>query len=687
MSSIRSFIAPRAAVPSARHALALAVAVLATSGASAQTSGDAPAPTVLAPIAVTGNPLASETPASPVTVLTGDTLVLRRGSSLGETLNGLPGVSSTYFGPNANRPVVRGLDGDRVRVLGNGGAALDASSLSFDHAVPLDPLIVDRVEVLRGPGALLYGGSAVGGVVNALDNRVPGEPINGASGSVEGRVGGAARERSGAALIEGGNGRFAIHADVFERRTDDLRVPSHRPIEDGVTLDETTRVRNSASDTWGGALGGSLFFDGGYTGLAVDTYDSTYGITAEPDVHIQMKRDHVRWVGELSPAGGWVRKWKAQLNATDYEHKEIEGSSEIGTVFDTSGGEFRLEAEHRPIGRVKGVIGAQVENHDFSALGEEAFVPSTRTKKQALFALEELPWAAGTTSAGLRVERVQVSSQGDADAASPQFGPAGERRFSLKSASLAHVVPLNPAWTVTGTLSHTERAPTSFELYANGVHAATGVYERGDTTLGIESGRNLDLALQWKDGANHLRLGGYVSRFSRFIALESTGTDVVVEGAPVPLYTFSPVRARMHGLELEGQQRLLDRGVALDVTGKLDYTLGSNADTGEPLPRLAPLRATVGLEAKQGDWAGRVEVDHAARQDRVPATDRPTPSYSLVNLSVSRAFDFSGSRALAFVKLTNIGNELAYNATTTESIRSLVPLPGRAVQVGVRASF
>ena len=189
---------------------------------------------------------------------------MRRGSSLGETLDGLPGVSSTYFGPNANRPVIRGLDGDRVRILSNAGASLDASSLSYDHAVPIDPLIVDRIEVLRGPGALFYGGSAVGGVVNALDNRIPRAPLTGLSGSAEVRLGGANRERGGAAVLETGNGQFAVHADVFGRDTSDQRVPRYTPVEDGEPLGRSSRVRNSASETRGGSLGGSLFFgDGG----------------------------------------------------------------------------------------------------------------------------------------------------------------------------------------------------------------------------------------------------------------------------------------------------------------------------------------------------------------------------------------------------------------------------------------
>ncbi len=664
--------------------LACALGLGVTCAAQAQTQ----APTVLAPVVVTGNPLASDTPATPVSVLAGDALVLRRGTSLGESLNGLPGVSSTYFGPNANRPVIRGLDGDRVRVLGNGGASVDASSLSFDHALPVDPLIVDRIEVLRGPGALLYGGSAVGGVVNTLDNRIPKERLAGPTGTAELRLGGAERERGGAAVLETGNERFAVHADVFGRQTSDMRVPRHVPVENGVPLDATTRIRNSASRTQGGAVGASMFFDHGQLGLAADTYDSRYGIVAEPDVTIRMKRDQLRVAGEARRADGPWRALRVQLNGTRYAHDEVEGSGAIGTTFKSQGTELRLEAEHAPtVGGLRGVLGMHVEDADFSALGEEAFVPNTRTRKQAVFAFEELPWAGGTLSAGLRLERVTVSSEGDASPAMGPFGAAAERGFSLRSASVSQVFKLTPQWLLTTAFSLTERAPTSFELYANGVHAATGVYERGDTALGKERGGNLDLSVQWKDGANHLRVGAFSTRFSRFISLEATGSDEVVDGEAVPLYAFRAVRARLNGVEVEGKQRVRDQPLALDVTGKIDLTRGTNTNSGEPLARVAPLRALMGLDMGAGPWAGRLELDHAARQARVPATDRATEGSTRVNLSVSRRFEVAGSHALWFLNLTNLGNERAYSASTTQSLRDLVPLPGRGLKTGVRLAF
>ncbi|MEO7057048.1 MAG: TonB-dependent receptor [Caldimonas sp.] len=651
------------------------------------------AQTTLAPVVVTGNPVGSTELASPVTVLSGDELVLRRGSSLGETLKAEPGVSTTYFGPNANRPVIRGLDGDRVLILSNAGASFDASSLSFDHAVPIDPLVVERIEVLRGPGALLYGGSAVGGVVNAIDNRVPKYSLSGVSGAAELRLGGAESERGGAALVEAGNGAFAFHADVFGRKTSDLVVPRYTPVEaDGTVLDPTRRIRNSAAQTEGGSIGGSATFRSGYVGTAVDTYDSRYGTVAEQGVTIHMKRDHLALAGEVRDLGGLFRTVRAQINDTRYQHEEIDGTGAIGTTFKTRGTDLRVEAEHAPIGPFKGVLGAQVENVSFSALGEEAFVPTTATHRRALFLVEAMATPFGTLNAGLRVERVGVSSAGDADPVEPRFGPAAERRFTLQSASIGDVYKLTPDWSLSGTFSSSARAPTSFELFADGVHAATGAYERGDSTLGIERGNNVDVALQWKSGHDHLRLGAFAARFSRFISLEASGATFSAPGNggavdSFPEYVFKPVRASLRGIEFEGGHRLVDRGWTLDVTARLDATRATDLDSGQPLPRIAPLRARIGFEAGRGDWRAGIELEHAARQNRVPADDVATAGYDIVNLSLSRRVSMFGADAFWFVKADNLGDKLAYSASTVETIRGLVPLPGRAVKTGIRVSF
>jgi iron complex outermembrane receptor protein len=581
-------------------------------------------------VIVTGNPLRSADVTTPSSVLSGTGLVLRRGGSLGETLDGLPGVSSSYFGPNANRPVIRGQDGDRIRVLSNAGAALDASSLSFDHAVPIDPLVVERIEVLRGPAALLYGGSAVGGVVNAIDNRIPKARIDGVSGALEARVGGAAGERAVSAVVETGGNGFALHADAFGRRTDDLRVPAFdRPLDDGST-ERRTRVANSASRASGGAVGGSLVWDRGYLGASVDTYRNDYGIVAEDDITIEMRREKLALAGEVRMPDAFITTLRGQAASTDYQHQEIEGDGSVGTTFKTRGSDARVEAVHKALsigaGRLEGTIGGQVESSRFSALGEEAFVPSTRTRQSAAFLVER--WTLGQgghLSAGMRAERVRVQSDGDAEGAGAQFGPAQVRSFSPGSASLGAVLNLSPQWQLSSHWAYTERAPTSYELYANGVHAATSAYERGDPQQALERGRNLDVALGWKGGDHNFKVSVFDSRFSNYIALQATGEPDFVddEGGTVPIFAFRGVRARLYGLELEGTWRAWTGVRTVDIDAKLDLVRGSNEDSGEALPRLGrgPARERTDPRAVHG--YGNCELDAGQPVGRLHAEHGP----------------------------------------------------------------
>ncbi len=647
-------------------------------------------------VVVTGNPLGRDSLAQPASVLSGVGLSVRRAGTLGETLDGLPGVAASGFGPNSSRPVIRGLDGDRVRLLDNGGASVDASSLSFDHAAATDPLVTERIEVLRGPAALLYGGSATGGVVNSIDNRIPRAPATGLSGRAELRLGGAAAERSGAAVLEGGAGRWAWHADVFGRRANDLRVPRYTPVEDGTELDPTERVRNSASRSSGGAVGGGWVSDRGYLGASVETSRNRYGVTVEPDVFIRMQRDRLALAGEWRALPGPLTQITAQASHTRYQHEEVEGSGAVGTTFKSSGDDLRLQARHAPLGPLTGVVGLQTENMDFSALGEEAFVPGTRTRSAALFALEEMNAGPAVLGFGARLERVRVASEGDApDATELRFGAATERRYSPRSAALSARVGGDQGWQASVSAGHTERAPAYYELYADGVHIATAAYERGDPTLPVERSRHAELGLGWTSGPHHVKASLFSTRFSRFISLDATGVDIVVPGEAgepdslVPEYAFRAVRARLQGFEFDGRTRVMGAagaGLALDLTAGLDGVHGDNLDSGEPLPRLAPLRLRAGVEAQGAGWRLGLGVRHDARQRRVPATDTATPGHTRVDLWASGDLPL-GNQTTWFAKLANLGDTLAYNAATIATMRGLSPAAGRALTVGLRARF
>lgn len=664
--------------------LAPGLLALAAAAAAAQT-----APTVL----VTANPLGSERIVQPSHVLAGEGLALRRAGTFGETLDGLPGVASTAFGPNAGRPVLRGLDGDRVRLLDNGGASVDASSLSFDHAFALEPLVAERVEVLRGPAALLYGGSATGGVVNVIHNRVPRAPIEGLAGRAELRAGGAASERAGVAVLEGGAGRLAWHADAFGRRTRDLRVPRFTPVEGGEALEPSERVRNSAARAEGGALGAGWVGEAGHLGAALETYRNRYGVTSEEDVTIRMQRERGVVSGQWRRPGAAIDGLAFEASRTRYRHEEVEGGGEVGTTFASRGDELRAELRHAPIaalGGLRGAFGVQAEDLRFSALGEEAFVPGTRTRSTALFVLEEITRGALTLSGGVRVERARVASDGDVPGAGEErFGAARERRFTPRSAALGARFGFAPAWEVSGGVQRVQRAPASYELYANGLHLATAAFERGDPDLGLERSTQIELGLRFAHGASSVALQLHRTRFANFIALDATGATVTLPGeggepdVEVPEYAFGGVRARLSGIEIEGRLRLLERPATLDLLLAADALRGDNLARGEPLPRIAPRRVRMGLEGRLGAWRGGIEVSEVARQTRVPATDSATPGYTRVDLWAGWQLPLPGE-ALLFARVLNAGDELAYSATTIATLRGLAPLAGRSASVGLR---
>jgi iron complex outermembrane receptor protein len=648
-------------------------------------------PVTLQEQVITANPLGSDS-AAPATVLQGDALTLQQKGSLGETLKNQPGVSSSWFGPGASRPIIRGLDGDRIRLLRNGVGALDASSLSNDHAVPLDPANVERIEIVRGPAALLYGGSAIGGVVNTFDNRIPTEAIDGIQGAGELRYGGASTTRSSAGKLEAGNGTFALHLDANAREYNDLRIPgfaySARERESSGEQGSKHRLGNSDGRQDGGALGGSYTWDHGYAGLSYSHYDGNYGSPAEQDVRIRMQQDHYGFASEIRDLDGPFTSVKLDAGYTDYEHREIEGG-EVGTTFKNKGYEARVEARHQPLGPVEGVVGAQVSRSQFQALGEEAFVPQTDTDAAALFILEELQATERLRlSLGGRLEhtRVDPDAQGN-----ERFAAAGNASsFTAGSLSSGAVFTLTPIWSLAATLGYTERAPTFYELYANGAHVATGTYERGDAELSKEKAVSSDLALRFDNGVHKGSVGVFYSHFANYIGLLSTGRNLDDEGVEsadgIPEYTYSGVRARFAGIEAKDHWTLGENAYgkwALELSG--DYTRAKNLDSGEALPRIAPLRLNSGLLWERDRWQARLDVEHASAQRRVPDNERGTDGYTTLGASLGYKFNVGKSQWLAFVNGENLTNQTVRYASSI--LRDIAPAPGRSVEMGLRTTF
>jgi iron complex outermembrane receptor protein len=633
----------------------------------------------LATVPVTGNPLgvSSDELVVPISILSGRELSLKRESTLGDTLNGIPGVSATSFGPNSSRPVIRGLDAERVRIMQNGIGILDASSLSFDHAVSLDPLVIEQIEVIRGPAALLYGGSAVGGVVNAIDHRIPTEKLEGIAGRAEASAGGADSQNNLAGVVDIGNGKIAVHADAYSRKTSDLDIPgfavsSRKNRVDNTVRDNRGRLVNSSASGEGGALGASLTFDDGYAGISYSGFRNNYGTVAEPTVRADMQSDRWDFASEIRELDSVIERVKFKLAHTDYQHQEIEDGT-VGTTFKNRGLEGSFEAGHASIGDLKGVIGFQFQNSNFEALGDEAFVPSVNTQSKALYIYEELPLDQLKLSFGGRIDHVTL----DASAFKDQL--AKNNSFNPASYAFGGLYTFNSNWSLATNLSHNERAPSYFELYANGAHLATGQYEIGNPNFDKERSNGIDAQMRWKQGKNSFNFGAYYTRFSSFLGLLDTG-DIDAE-SELPIAQFSSFAATFKGLEADGRFNIADN---LDLTLRGDYVRATNRDNGDPLPRIAPLRLGAGLHYQKDSFGARVNVLHAFKQDRTSENELVTDSYT--NLSAIVTYKLPTKLGLElYAKANNLLDQEIREHTSF--LKDIAPQAGRSVLIGLRADF
>lgn len=632
---------------------------------------------------VTASPLAraQDEIAAPTSVLADTALSRQLHSTLGETLSGLPGVDSTYFGPGASRPVIRGLGGDRIRVLTGGVGTIDASVVSPDHAVSLDPLLIERVEVVRGPASLLYGGGAIGGVVNVIDGRLPETlPAGPLTGRFEVRGNTAADEQASAGVLTGAAGRFAWRLDGFYREADDVKIPGLGPtttiagemIADGETPSDGTLL-NSATRTSGGAAGLSYFGGSGHIGVAYSGFDTRYGVVAEPDVIIKLRQRRVDTHGEWLRPAGLLRAAKFQLGVADYRHDELEGV-ELGTRFKNRGYEGRFELLHEKLGIFEGALGFQSSRSDLEAIGAEAFLPPTVTRSDALFLYEELVNGALTWQFGARAERQKST---------PEAGSGfAARSHSLATFTGGAVWKLGENYALAVSLSANERAPNAQELFADGPHAGTGSYEVGDPALGTEKATGFDVSLRKRKGFVTGEVSLFLNRFDGYIFEGAAGA--VEDGLPV--FAFVQRDARLYGGEAEVVLHLHETQDAVaDLRIFADSVRATNTTDDTPLPRTTPVRFGMGFDGSKGPWSFHAEWRQVRRQDRVAPVETVTPSYTLVSLGAAWRFDAGRAHGELFVRGGNLLDETA--RVHASFLKDVAPLPGRNFTAGLRFSF
>lgn len=680
---------------SQRNPMALAiVSVLftASDGASQMVqAADLGSITVNAPVQVIG------LPGAPTVVLDGPALFERQdASTLGALLDGLPGLSSTWYGPNSNRPVIRGLDAHRVGLFSNGLPALDASAVSYDHNSPVNPLSLDRVEVLRGPQALLYSGGAAGGVIKTDNSAIAMQPFDGVTGRAQLQGDTGYGRTATAASVDAGNGLYTLHLDGFLQNSGDYKAPDDYA---GASL-SGGKIRNSADRQRGGTVGFSLTGTDSAIGFSIGQSRDFYGVIVDPATRIDMRSTQYDLKAQQRNLSGFVQQVTLEANHTDYQHQELD-NGEPATTFKNKGNSLRLALQSAAMG-FNWQYGLQYSQFDFSALGDEGFLPKTRTRNIGGFAVGEGKRGAWSYSIGARVERVRVQSDGAGDTGVDRFGSPGSRTFTPVSASLSLAYQFLPQWHVIGQLSHNERAPAFDELYANGPHDATGAYELGNPNLKTERSNTVELGLRWQHEKAQFSTTAYLSEYQNYIGLLGTDHCRDAKGGAIgctsanalPEYDYSGVRARINGVELSGLWPVLNHGGHLvDVRVVADWVRAQNRSDGAPLPRIAPLTVTPALEWHYGLWSAQLDLPMAARQTHIPVTDSAgeTPGYVMVNARLTRQFTppFGGGRVGGqwYIALSNLTDRTVYSANSIDTMRLLAPKPGRSVSAGVQLLF
>jgi iron complex outermembrane receptor protein len=715
----------------ARHALssALAIALWATAASAAEAPADAPHPTDLDAVVVRANPLgnSAEALAHPVEVLYGEALDRSKSATLGDTVSRLPGVQTTYFGPGVGRPIIRGQEGPRVQVLSGGIGSLDASTVSADHAVGIEPFLADQIEVLKGPGTLLFGSGAIGGAVNVVDGRladsIPDAPL---SGRAELRGNTVNDERTGMFRLDGVNGNWVIHVDGLVRNTGDYDIPGvaileHDHEQEEEHEDETQvagRLNNSSLKTRAGALGATWLGEQGFFGLSVNTYRTNYGIPDGAHVHsdehdhegeeeenhdheeegsvrIDLAQNRIDLKAGVYEPLSFLQSLNLRAAHTDYEHVEIEGGTPA-TRFTNKGIEGRLEAVQKEWNGWRGATGLQFAQADFAAIGDEAFVPSTKTSNLGVFVIQEKDFASTKLELGARHERVQLDPQGH-----------GSRRFNITSLSSAAIWHLNPDVDLRFGLDHSERAPTTEELFAAGPHVATRSLEIGDENLDKERALRAEIGLHAHTDRVDLKLAIYRTGFKDFIYLADTG----IQEEELPVRLWAQDDASFTGAEAEALFHLADTAVGfldlrvfgdyvraeLDGSGtrtvEFEVPHGDHAHhyevelaTGGNLPRIAPARFGADLNWSLDGWRASLGAIRYGKQDRVAENEDTSPGYTLVNAHLAYRWDRNATNSW---ELFLDGNNLTNREVRphTSLLRDYAALPGRGVAFGLRAYF
>lgn len=642
-------------------------------------------------ITVSASPLG--TTLQPARVLQGDELMIRRAPTIGETLEAELGVSGSYFGPAASRPIIRGQGGPRVQVLTGGISTLDVADVSADHAVSIEPVLAERIEIIRGPSTLLFGSQAAGGIVNVEDGRIPQtRPDDAFDALFEVRGDTATGEQALVGRADIDLGPLVLHLDGVTRETDDIDIPGFATADPTARPDDESSgtLRNSASETDSYTAGLSWVFDQGFAGVAVNRLENRYGLPGpkeeegdddEPELFpgpfLDLEQTRIDLRGERRFDDRLIEKvrWSAGIN--NYEHTEIEPSGEPATLFENDAWQGRIELVHRAVAGLNGAVGLQLDDRDFSAFGEEAFVAPVDTQSWGLFAIEQMPLDWGTLEFGLRADVLKHE-------------PAELRGYddTAVSAAAGLTVPFAEEFEFYGNLARTERHPAAEELYSDGAHLATRLFEigllsddpaaagRADKEISL----NIDAGMRRISGPLQFEAGFFLNSTDDYIFLDLTGD--IEDDLPVAVYRQAD--AEFWGIEAEVQLSLAEDSLLAPRLRLFGDFTEAELDNGEDLPRIPPLRVGIGAGVGPLDvWGLDLDVIYYADQDDISSFQ--TDSYTMVNIGGWYRLPVGEANVELFARATNLLDEDARRSTSF--LAGFAPLPGASLTAGARVQF
>ncbi|RQO34760.1 TonB-dependent receptor [Herminiimonas sp. KBW02] len=643
---------------------------------------------VLPAVVVTASPFSNEESAqimAPAKVLYGNELREKLGNSLGDTLSQELGVSASAFGAGASRPIIRGMEGPRVKILQNGMSVMDASSLSNDHAVVGESATARQIEILRGPAALLYGSGAIGGVVNIVNDRIPTILNSKPTGDAELRFGSADKMKNGSFSVDGAAGAIGLHVDGNARDADDYKIPGYANASDA--SQGSGRLPNSYVRSNSVGFGASYIQSWGYIGASVGADDNRYGIPTAEKSYITQKQTRYDVAGLIKNPFENFESFRFKLGYTDYKHTENLEDGTPATEFKNKANETRWELTHKPLAGWRGTFGLQTENSEFSALPVDdghghshATVPVTKSQSVAAFLVEERDFGPFRASAGARIESVKRRP----DAASGLV----QRDFNLGSYSLGGLWSFTQGYGLGLTASVAQRAPAIEELYSNGPHESTATFDIGDSNLRKETSRNIELSLQKTEGLLRWKTNVYQNRVKNYVYGRTDGTMVDDHGDPDPSGEFlqrfwSQNDATIRGIEAEVSYNL--RGNGFSWRGFADTSRGTLSGAGN-LPLQPTTRFGGEIGYREGNWRSGLKVLHAEKQNRLASFETyAAPSYTQVDANLSYTQNFKSTPVTWFAIAKNLLNEDIRLSTSV--LREVAPLSGRSLIVGVRTSF